>query len=493
MRVTDAVKAIRPGRRRAAGHAALSTVWSEQEPGRTPDEYPRPQLRRDNWSCLNGLWKYAFTDHADRPAVFDGEILVPFSPECARSGVLRRLEPGRYLWYFRTVFLRGIPSGKRLLLHFGAVDERCAVWWNGNLLGRHRNGYLAFSFDVTDYIREGCNTLWVRVQDGTDSEDCCRGKQTLNPGGMFYTAHSGIWQTVWLEWVPENYIRRMKITPLFDSCEVRIELELARPEPAEILVRGESTAYLHRVGRDDFREVREKKGSCPGSVSVSAQVALPELCPWSPERPFLYDLEIRAGEDSVRSYFAMRKFSVGTDGRGFPRLMLNNRPYFFNGVLDQGYWPESLCTPPSDEAMIFDISGMKELGFNMLRKHIKIEPMRWYYHCDRIGMVVWQDMVNGGEPLNLPFVCYLPTMFPFVTTRVKDGFYRLFGRKDRAARLRWEEDCMAAAAQLENCPCIGMWVLFNEGWGQFDALRITERIRKADPTRPVDHASGWFD
>jgi hypothetical protein len=226
---------------------------------------------------------------------------------------------------------------------------------------------------------------------------------------------------------------------------------------------------------------------------MEAVIALPEVHPWSPEDPFLYELIIRAGEDRILSYFAMRKFSVGVDERGHPCICLNNRPYFLHGVLDQGYWPESLYTPPSDAAMVFDITEMKKLGFNMLRKHAKVEPMRWYYHCDRIGMVVWQDMINGGEPIDLMRFCYLPTVFPAMTTRVKDRFYRFFGRSDRLARVQWEKECMEMVDQLYSCPCIGMWVPFNEGWGQFDSLRISERIRKADPTRLVDHASGWFD
>ncbi|MDO4324099.1 MAG: glycoside hydrolase family 2 TIM barrel-domain containing protein [Lachnospiraceae bacterium] len=478
MRVLDALSAARTGRKKTKEISRLNTVWSGQElKGQVLSEYPRPQMQRDEWICLNGYWHYAITTKGGHPENFDGRILVPFSPESSRSGVERKLKPGEYLWYFHSVDLPEVPEGKRLLLHFGAVDERCIVWWNGKLLGGHRGGYLPFSFDVTQQLHEGKNTIWVRVQDDTDTGTACRGKQTLHPKGMFYTAQSGIWQTAWLEWVPDNYIEQIRITPLFDEGEVKLELKLTHPADAKVLIQGKWTSYLHHIRAGEKETV----------------IALPEVHSWSPEDPFLYDVAVWAGEDCVRSYFALRKFSVGTDEKAYPRLLLNNRPYFFNGVLDQGYWPESLYTPPSDEAMVFDITRMKELGFNMLRKHIKIEPMRWYYHCDRIGMVVWQDMVNGGGPLDLRLMCYLPTAFPAVTDRIKDSHYRFFARTDRQGRLQWEEDCMAEVEQLYNCPCIGMWVPFNEGWGQFDALRITEQIKKADPTRPVDHASGWFD
>ncbi len=515
MRVWSALAAMAAGKKKNGGETAeLTTLWSEGADGAPAlREYPRPQLRREEWLCLNGPWRYAFTERGVRPERFDGTIQVPFSPESRRSGVGRRLEPGGYLWYFRALTLCGVPKGRRLLLHFGAVDDRCFVWWNGSLLGSHRNGYLPFSFDVTEHLREGKNTIWVRVQDDSDAGRQCRGKQSLHPKGMFYTAQSGIWQTVWLEWVPENYIERLKITPLFDEGEVRLELVMARPEAAEILIQGRDTSYLHHLGAEAFQLVDKGNGGgvrpgAGGGIRMGAgmagggaasayravcTVALPELRPWSPEDPFLYDLEIRAGEDRVRSYFAMRKFSAGTDEKGRPRLMLNNRPYFFNGVLDQGYWPESLYTPPDDRAMIFDIEQMKALGFNLMRKHVKIEPLRWYYHCDRLGMAVWQDMVNGGGRLSMLRLCYLPTLFPSLTARVRDSAYRFFARTDAAARRSWEEDCLAEVEHLYNCPCIGMWVPFNEGWGQFDALRITGAIRRLDGSRPVDHASGWFD
>lgn len=503
MRIFDALSAAGAGRGKERTITQLSTIWSEQDGNKKPlAQYPRPQLRRGDWMCLNGYWHYAFTDKGIRPEKFDGRILVPFSPETSRSGVGKRLEPGGYLWYFRSVDLAKLPEGRRLLLHFGAVDERCIVWWNGKLLGSHRNGYLPFSFDVTDHVREGKNTIWVRVQDDTDAGGACCGKQTLSPKGMFYTAQSGIWQSVWMETVPENFIEDVKITPLFDEGEVRLELSLTQAQEIQILVCGRDSTYIHRVGAEEFTYVTHRfsekvdcfvNGHEAQQAVAQVQIALPEVCPWSPEEPFLYRLVITAGEDCVESYFAMRKFSLGKDEYGHTRLLLNNEPYFFHGVLDQGYWPESLYTPPSDEAMVFDIKKMKELGFNTMRKHIKIELMRWYYHCDRLGMIVWQDMINGGGKPDLKRLCYLPTAVPAVTQRIRDNDYRFFGRTDQRERRRWEEECMEMVRQLYNCPCIAMWVPFNEGWGQFDALRITERIRSIDTTRLIDHASGWFD
>jgi beta-galactosidase/beta-glucuronidase len=490
---------MRAGRERTQTLNTLSTIWSDSSDSDIPlSEYPRPQLCRRDWICLNGYWHYAFTETSGRPEQFDGKILVPFSPEASRSGVNRRLDPGKYLWYFRTVNLPEIPEGKRLLLHFGAVDERCIVWWNGRLLGSHLGGYLPFSFDVTEQIRAGKNTLWVRVQDDTDQGTAARGKQKLKPGGMFYTAQSGIWQTVWMEWVPEHYVEGIRITPLFAEGRVRLEVLLSHPKETDVIIQGVMTSYQHHIRAEEFQWCADERGHLTDRTlsrwaSVVMELDLPECHPWSPEDPFLYDLVVLAGEDQVSSYFALREFSVGRDSSGHPRLMLNGSPCFFNGVLDQGYWPESLYTPPADEAMIYDIETMKRLGFNMIRKHLKVEPLRWYYHCDRLGMVVWQDMVNGGGSINQVLMTYLPNAFPMLSDKIHDRHYRLFSRADGTARAQWQNHCFATVDHLYNSPCIGLWVLFNEGWGQFDALKLTEQIRRQDPTRLIDHASGWFD
>ena len=488
MRIKDAIGAMQLGKKKQIQVRELSTVWSEQAddgPQAVPlPEYPRPQLRRSDWTCLNGWWEYGIcpggkAGKASRGEA-DGKILVPFSPETKRSGVGRTLQPGETLWYRKEIEGLQLPEGRRLILHFGAVDERCAVYWNGSKVGSHRNGYLAFEFDVTQFVQPGTNELKVFVRDDTDEGNECRGKQTLEPGGMFYHAQSGIWQTVWLETVPEIYLRDLKITPLV--AEEAVELKMAfSGEP------------------EDEKEVRifagesEEAVTIPLSGEVKAVIPVPEPRLWSPEHPELYSLRIEAGEDVVESYFAMRSFGTGTDAEGTARLTLNGAPYFFNGVLDQGYWPESLMTPPSDEALVYDIEKMKALGFNMLRKHVKIECARWYYHCDRIGMVVWQDMINGGGPVQTLLETYLPTVFPAFGNHLRDDHYKLFAREDEMARRRYERDLLRMIRQLYNYPCIGQWVPFNEGWGQFDSLRITDRIKKEDPTRPVDHASGWFD
>ena len=492
MRIKDAVASLQLGKKKQSVKRELCTIWSEQAddgPGAVPlSEYPRPQLRRREWTCLNGWWEYGICPagqgkEASRgPA--DGRILVPFSPEARRSGVSRTLLPGEILWYRRSLDSVSLPAGERLLLHFGAVDERCAVYWNGHKLGTHRGGYLPFSFDVTDYVRDGRNELRVLVRDDTEESHACRGKQTLTPGGMFYQAQSGIWQTVWMECVPAVYLQDLKITPCLEEkavdlaltfCESR-DLQADRPREVRIRVEGQEEPV---------------RAAYAPSLQIRVPVEEPRL--WSPEDPFLYGLSIEAGEDHVESYFAMRSFGLGVDREGRTRLLLNGQPCFFHGVLDQGYWPESLMTPPADEAMVYDILQMKDLGFNMLRKHIKIEPARWYYHCDRLGMVVWQDMINGGGPIQSLLETYLPTIFPAIGRHLRDDHYRLFARENKKARRHFEEDLTGMIRHLYNVPSIGLWVPFNEGWGQFDALRITDLIRKEDPTRCIDHASGWFD
>ena len=488
MRLKDAVSSLQIGKKKQSAVRELCTVWSGQaDDGPDVDplpEYPRPQLQRDSWTCLNGWWDYGICPagsavKASRGEA-DGKILVPFSPESKRSGVGRTLMPGETLWYRKVMGNLQVPEGRRLILHFGAVDERCTVYWNGNRVGRHRNGYLAFQFDVTPFVRQGENELKVFVRDDTDEGNECRGKQTLEPGGMYYHAQSGIWQTVWLETVPETYLSEMRITPIPEEEAVELKMTFSQ-EPRE---------------SGDVRITVEETGetvTAPLSRHVEVRVPVSEPRLWSPEHPELYSLRIEAGEDAARSYFAMRTFGTGIDENGKARLLLNGRPYFFNGILDQGYWPETLMTPPADEALIYDIEQMKDLGFNMLRKHVKIEPARWYYHCDRIGMVVWQDMVNGGGPVPKLLETYLPTVFPAVGKHLRDNHYRLLKREDEKARKRFERDLVRMIRQLYNCPCIGMWVPFNEGWGQFDALRIAQTVKREDAGRPVDHASGWFD
>ena len=451
----------------------LLTKWGEALDREHPlPEYPRPQMRRDSYVNLNGVWQYAITRESIRPLDFQGEIVVPFAPESALSGVRRQLQPGEFLWYERSVTLpEGFNIG-RVLLHFDAVDQCADVYWNGARVARHEGGYLPFEVDITGYLRDGANTLTVRVTDSLVRTKHAYGKQKYKRGGIWYTATSGIWQTVWLESVPEKYIQRIELTPDFDKRLLRWRVISNAPLKTRATVRMDGTVIAQGYYAGE--------GICR---------ILPEYFhPWTPEDPFLYTLELQSGEDHVESYFAMRKFGV-TNWHGHSVFALNNEPYFHNGLLDQGYWSDGLYTAPDDAALVYDIETAKRLGFNMLRKHIKIEPLRWYYHCDRLGMLVWQDMVSGGAAYD-PLVITAPL---FTGIHLSDRHYRLFGRADTDGREQFLRDMEATVRHLYSCPCVALWVPFNEGWGQFDALTAADRLRALDPTRLVDHASGWHD
>ena len=446
----------------------MLTPWGEAlDKNAVLQEYPRPQLVRESYYNLNGLWDYAITASDACPGAWDGEILVPFSPEAPLSGVGRILKPGQVLWYRRTLpFAK--PDGGRMLLHIGAADQRAWVYVNGLLAGTHTGGYTAFTLDMTKLLRDGENILTVAVRDDTDAVPLSRGKQKTKRGGIWYTPQSGIWQTVWMEWVPQSYITGLRITPDAANGCVRVVVQAEENR----------ACYLHFAGR--------RVGAFTNRECV-LRVEAPEL--WTPEHPKLYEFSAELGEDRVESYFALRDIGVGRDAAGHPCLTLNGRPVFHTGVLDQGYWPDGLYTAPSDEALVWDIRTMKNLGFNMLRKHIKVEPMRWYYHCDRLGMLVWQDMPNGGGKYDL-----LTISAPLITRRhKKDNDYKRFARTDAAGRAEYYAGLDEMVRQLYNCPSIVMWVPFNEGWGQFDAAEAIRRIRALDQTRTIDHASGWHD
>jgi hypothetical protein len=460
----------------------LTTIWKENP---DTDKYPRPQLARDNYTILNGIWNYAITKDTKKPFSWDGEILVPFSPESVMSGVERQLQPDEYLWYKREYIVDEIKTGKRLLLNFGAVDERCRIYINDVLVGKHSGGYQSFTIDITEYINQGTNTIMLCVQDKSDTSYHGRGKQMLKSGGMFYTAQSGIWQTVWCEWVPDIYIKELMITPDYDNDSVNISITSNDDSSSRLL-------QLKVAVYDGEIPISEETSNVVSSDEAIIELHIENKKSWTPVNPFLYRLKIVYGDDEVESYFGMRTFTVENDIDGVPRLCLNHRPYFQNGILDQGYYPESLMTPISDEAMILDITTAKEKGFNMIRKHCKIEPMRWYYHCDRLGMIVWQDMINGGSSYNLLKTCYIPTVVQKLRTK-KDNDYAFMGRTDKKGRIEWKKECRETIKQLYNCTCIGTWVLFNEGWGQFDAIENTDMVRKLDNTRIIDSHSGWFD
>lgn len=443
----------------------MLTVWGENlHRDSVLPEYPRPQLVRDSYINLNGIWNYAITKSDAAPADFMGEILVPFSPEAILSGVEKTVTASDFLWYRRVFSLPEDFNRGRVILHFGAVDQIAVLFINGRELLRHVGGYLPFEADITDALKDGVNEILLRVQDETEKSLLPRGKQKTKRGGIWYTPQSGVWQTVWLESVPGDYIKRLMITPQFDAGLVELEAEVA----------GTTRPVAHFMG---------------GDYPLPARVPVPDFEPWSPENPKLYDFSVTCGDDEVKSYFAMRKFSVEADVTGVKRLFLNGKPLFHNGLLDQGYWPDGLYTAPSDEALIYDIELAKSMGFNMLRKHIKVEPLRWYYHCDRLGMLVWQDMPCGGGGYS-PAVVSTPLM---TGKNLNDSSYFLFGRSDAAGREEFQKELVEMIRTLYNCPCIAMWVPFNEGWGQFDAARIHDLVVKLDPSRTVDHASGWHD
>ncbi len=484
MFIRDALRTLR-FKQIKCDHNQLYTVWGEQlNPGQVLAEYPRPQMKRDNYTILNGYWNYCISPDTIMPEHYDGRILVPFSPESVLSGVNRGLKPGEFLWYERILAVDRKPMGRRCLLHFGAVDQSCEVYVNHQKAGEHVGGYLPFTIDITARLDEGTNLLSLKVWDDTETSYHSRGKQKLKRGGLFYTAQSGIWQTVWLEWVPELYIKYIRITPQVDAGSVRLEIKIN-----DDFKREGALNTVFRVMVYDRNKLLQTVNSRVPVITIP----MPKAVLWSPENPYLYSMAITAGSDLVESYFAMRKIEIKTDEKQISRIYLNNKPYFQAGLLDQGYWPDGLYTAPSDEAMIYDIMKAKELGYNMLRKHIKIEPLRWYYHCDRLGMLVWQDMVNGGGEYNLFLVGKLPTLFPCFANKVKDNHYGLLARKDAKGREEWTRECEATVHHLYNSPSIVTWVPFNEAWGQFDARKAYERIRELDATRLVDHASGWFD
>ena len=448
----------------------IKTRWAEEV---TPDnalpEYPRPLMTRSTWLNLNGLWNYAITPKDERqPVAYQGDILVPFCVESSLSGVQKEVGADHALWYQREFSVPKDWKGQRVLLHFGAVDWMADVWVNGIKVGSHTGGYTPFTFDVTQALNGKSNTLVVRVWDPTDDSYIPHGKQVNKPRGIFYTAVTGIWQTVWLEPVPNSYIAAVKTTPDLERGTVTVTPEF----------KGASDEVLYQV-EVSFEGKTVASGKALGGQPV--EVTMPEkLMLWTPDHPHLYDMKVtvlKNGKtiDEVGSYFAMRSFGTQRDDNGMVRLTLNKRPIFQFGPLDQGWWPDGLYTAPTDEALAYDIEKTKELGFNMIRKHVKVEPARWYYHCDRLGMIVWQDMPSGGRGPG------------WQTDRYFDGPESLRSMEsEECYKKEWREIIESLISQ----PCIGVWVPFNESWGQFKTPEIVEMTKKLDPTRLVNPASG---
>ncbi|NVM01697.1 MAG: beta galactosidase jelly roll domain-containing protein [Candidatus Helarchaeota archaeon] len=437
----------------------ILTRWAKNvSPDEPFPEYPRPQFKRKEWMSLNGLWDYAIRPkNVKSVRSFDGKILVPFPIESALSGIKRKLGHKQRLWYRRKFSIPKSWKDKNLLLHFGAVDWEATVWINGKRVGSHKGGYVPFTFEISEHLNKNENEISVAVWDPTNKGGQERGKQSLRPWGIYYTAISGIWQTVWLEPVPISRIESLKMIPDIDKEILNINVKIHGLESGD---------KIQLIVRDEDKEIISASESAGQNILL--KITNPKL--WSPNNPFLYDLIIkleRDGEilDEVASYFGMRKIGLGKDKNGILRIELNNKPIFQYGTLDQGYWPDGLYTAPTDEALRYDIEITKKFGFNMIRKHVKVEPARWYYYCDKLGMLVWQDMPNGGKLL----------------------------LRGKVSKKHYWNELASMISTLYNSPSIVVWVPFNEGWGQFQTKKVVNAIKKYDPSRLVDNASGWFD
>jgi len=433
----------------------LQTRWAKEvSPTNALTAYPRPQMERANWQNLNGLWQYAITPRSDaQPSTWEGDILVPFAIESGLSGVKRMVQPDQDLWYKRSITKPALKKGERILLHFGAVDWQATVFINKKKVGFHSGGYQNFSLDITNALNKADNELLVKVYDPTDKGPNPHGKQVLNPKDIWYTPTTGIWQTVWMETVPATYIHNLKMFPDVDKEQMRLQVNVNEYEHIQdYSIRVITSAHPSGISEHGY-----------SGTFITLPVLNSRL--WTPDDPFLYDLSVKLlykGKviDEVKSYFGMRKVEIKKDAEGHDRLFLNNKYIFNLGTLDQGFWPDGIYTAPTDEALAFDIKAIKAMGFNTIRKHIKIEPDRWYYHCDKLGMIVWQDMVNPS-----------------------------FNLSDEAKKI-FEQECKENIEQLYNHPCITTWTLFNEKWGQYDQQRLSEWIKKLDPTRLLNGHSG---
>ena len=447
----------------------IKTSWGEQlDPKNVLPEYPRPIMERNDWKNLNGLWKYAITKKGDAtPAAYQGDILVPFAVESSLSGVGKMINEKEELWYQRTFDIPSAWRGKQILLHFGAVDWKAEVWVNDVKVGEHTGGFTPFYFDITSVLNKGNNDLVVKVWDPSDRGEQPRGKQIANPHGIWYTPVTGIWQTVWLEPVATQYITNLKTTPDIDNNSVKVEVAANTTSADKVEVKVFDGKNLVAKGA--------ALNGVPVELTMPANAKL-----WSPDSPFLYNMEVTLYKDGkaidqVKSYTAMRKYSIRKGQNGITRLQLNNKDYFQFGPLDQGWWPDGLYTAPTDEALVYDLKKTKDFGYNIVRKHVKVEPARWYTHCDQLGLIVWQDMPNGG---------------PSPQWQARNYFNGTEVIRSAASEANYRKEWKEIIDCLYSYPSIAVWVPFNEAWGQFKTPEIVAWTKEYDPSRLVNPASG---